>query len=240
LLTFEFEIDGAKRELSVLASKFSDLAPVMQRFSAYMRTEIQGVFDSEGNGQWAPRSKEGQQKYNRSIEGRIERAERSKYRGLSSRLQAERRRAIKTSLRPAKSEKQAERRQSAISRKEAQIAEVARLSAGGELQPKGQTALYKRVERRITQTAQKIEAIKEGKSLGRIASSCTIEYSKANWTMRSVIPWAGVQNEGGRVGRGATLPKRTFLEWTQQRVDTFAEMALDHLVGQAGKRASRA
>lgn len=240
MLTFEFEIDGAKRELSVLASKFSDLAPVMQRFSAYMRTEIQGVFDSEGNGQWAPRKESSQKAYNRSIEGRIARVEQNKYRGLGSRLQAEKRRAIRTAAKPAKSEKQAERRERAIARKESQIAEVQRLSAGGEMQPKGQAGLYKRVERRIVQAEKKIRDIQEGKALGRIASSCAIEYDATNWTMRSVILWAGVHNEGGRVGHGAVVAKRTFLEWTTERVDKFAELSLDYLVGKAAKRSQSA
>jgi phage gpG-like protein len=240
LLTFEFEINGAKRELSVLAAKMAELGPVMKAFSAYMRSEVQQVFDSEGGGQWAPRKESSQQAYSRSIEGRITRVEQSKYRGLGSRLQAEKRRAIKTAAKPAKTEKQAERRERAIARKEAQIAEVQRLSAGGALQPKGQAGLYKRVERRIVQAEKKIRDIQEGKALGRIAYSCTVEYDAKNWSMRSVIPWAGVHNKGGRAGRGSVIPKRTFLEWTNERVDKFAELSLDYLVGRAAKRSQSA
>lgn len=240
MLTFEFEINGAKRELSVLAAKMSELGPVMKAFSVYMRSEVQQVFDSEGGGQWPPRKESSQQAYNRSIEGRIARVERNKYRGLGSRLQAEKRRAIKTAAKLAKTEKQAERRERAIARKESQIAEVQRLSAGGALQPKGQAGLYKRVERRIVQAEKKIRDIQEGKALGRIASSCTVEYDAKNWSMRSVIPWAGVHNEGGRAGRGSVIPKRTFLEWTNERVDKFAELSLDYLVGKAAKRSQSA
>ena len=58
--------------------------------------------------------------------------------------------------------------------------------------------------------------------------------------MRSVIPWAGVHNEGGRVGHGAVVAKRTFLEWTTERVDKFAELSLDYLVGRAAKRSQSA
>jgi len=117
---------------------------------------------------------------------------------------------------------------------------VARLAAGGEFKPQGQAGLYKRVERRIVQSQTKIQAIKEGKTLGRIAQSCTVEFDRKNWSMRSVIPWAGVHNEGGRVGHGATVPKRTFLEWTNARLDKFEQLAADYLIGKAGKAASRA
>ncbi len=90
------------------------------------------------------------------------------------------------------------------------------------------------------QSQTKIQAIKEGKTLGRIAQSCTVEFDRKNWSMRSVIPWAGVHNEGGRVGHGATVPKRTFLEWTNARLDKFEQLAADYLIGKAGKAASRA
>ena len=240
LLTISVEVEGAKRELNLLARRFSDLLPVMGAFSAYMREDVQRVFDTEGAGQWPARKEATAEAYKRSIAGRIERVERNKYRGLSSRLQAEKRRAIKTASKPAKSEKKTERRQRAIERKESQIAEVARLAAGGELKPQGQAGLYKRVERRIVQSQTKIQAIKEGKTLGRIAQSCTVEFDRKNWSMRSVIPWAGVHNEGGRVGHGATVPKRTFLEWTNARLDKFEQLAADYLIGKAGKAASRA
>jgi phage gpG-like protein len=90
------------------------------------------------------------------------------------------------------------------------------------------------------QAEKKTRDIQQGKALGRIASSCAIEYDATNWTMRSVIPWAGVHNEGGRVGHGAVVAKRTFLEWTTERVDKFAELSLDYLVGKAAKRSQSA
>lgn len=237
MLTIEVEVEGAKRELNLLAGRFKDLLPIMSAFSAYMREDVQRVFDSEGNGQWAPRKEASQQAYNRTIESRIEKVERNKYRGLQSRLQAEKRRAIKTATRkPATSEKQEQRRARSLERKESQIAEVSRLSAGGQLQPKGQAGLYKRVERRIVQAQKKIDAIKEGKALGRLANSCAIEFDQKQWQMASKVSWAGVHNDGGRAGHGAVMPKRTFLEWTNQRLDKFEELALDHLIAKAAKR----
>jgi hypothetical protein len=36
------------------------------------------------------------------------------------------------------------------------------------------------------------------------------------------------------------VPKRTFLEWTNARLDKFEQLAADYLIGKAGKAASRA
>jgi len=237
LLTISVDSGGTVRNLNLLADKFSDLSPVLGPFSAFMRNEIQEVFDSQGHGAWAARKESSQTHLEARKASKIARIEATKFSGLENRLRSEYRRTIKRAEKPAKTEKIAAGRQRAIRRKEAQMAEVARLAAGGESQPRGQTALYRRVERRIVQSEKKIEAVKEGKLLGRIANSCKINYNKTSWEMESQVPWASVHNEGGTAGRGAKISERRFLEWTDARLEKFVEMAAAYLLGKEGKKA---
>lgn len=65
-----------------------------------------------------------------------------------------------------------------------------------------------------------------------------IEWSKDNWEMASRIPWAGVHNDGGTANNGAVIPRRTFLEWTPERVEMFAKMANDYILERAAKQSA--
>jgi phage gpG-like protein len=58
--------------------------------------------------------------------------------------------------------------------------------------------------------------------------------------MASRIPWAGIHNEGGTANHGAQIPKRTFLEWTPDRVEMFAKMANDYILERAERAEARA
>ncbi len=238
VLTIEVNVGGQVRELQLMAARFGDLLPVMGPFSAYMRKQIDEGFETQGNGTWPDRKDSTQKAYNRTKEGRIAKVEANKFRGLQNRLRAE----LKRTSRPveaaggmdayaAMDPKAAARRAKSIARKQAQAAEVARIASGGAFQPKGQKALYQRVERRITQAENRKAAIERGEVLGRIANSFQIKFSRKNWEMFSVIPWASVHNEGGRAANGAVIPKRTFLEWTDERLDVFVEMSARYLAG---------
>jgi len=54
----------------------------------------------------------------------------------------------------------------------------------------------------------------------------------------SRIPWAGVHNDGGTANNGAVIPRRTFLEWTPERVEMFAKMANDYILERAAKQSA--
>lgn len=53
--------------------------------------------------------------------------------------------------------------------------------------------------------------------LGRLVTAVMYMASNAGLVARSRVPWSGVHQEGGKVGRGATIPARPFL-WISERM----------------------
>lgn len=236
MITLTYDDGGTEKSLVILAESFGELRPVMARFSKYMRAEIDAVFESRGGGEWAdlaPATKA----HNEGLKAaKVEKIRANKYGSLSAALRSEKRKAERRLAKtPASKSKLTERRRKAVAKYDAQLAEVARLSAGGEKDAKFGKKLYERVARREAKAQKKIEAVLSGQQLGRIANSFAIDFDKHNWEMRSRIPWAGVHNEGGTAGHGASIPARVFLEWTPARVEKFAEMANEYVISRASK-----
>jgi phage gpG-like protein len=57
--------------------------------------------------------------------------------------------------------------------------------------------------------------------------------------IESAIDWAGVHNDGGTAGKGARIPKRTFLEWTPERIEKFIEIAQQYVIEKLTKDDAR-
>lgn len=231
MLTIKFDDGGVSRSLDLMADSFAELGPVFRPFAGYMRKQVDQVFKSGGSGEWSERTEASQEHYDSTIAARVAKIEASKYRSLIGRLRGSQRAAQKRLSRtPQSNSKLTARRQKSVARYEAQIEEVQRVAAGGAHSPAGQKKLYERIGRRDARAAEKIEAVKSGQLLGRIANSFRIDWDKSSWTMASSIPWAGAHNEGATVGHGAKLPARPFLFWTPERLDKFVELANAHVL----------
>ena len=235
MITIGYEDGGAQKFVTLLADSLGDLTPMMPKFTAWMRAQVQAEFESGGDGTWAPRSDQAQAAFNSTKAARIAKIEAGRYGTLSRSLKREKKRAERRLAKtPDSKSKLRPRREQAVAKYEAQIEEVARLSEGGQRPlAKSFRKLGERIARRDERANQRIAAVERGDLLGAIAASITAEWSKTNWEMASRIPWAGIHNEGGTANHGAQIPKRTFLEWTPDRVEMFAKMANDYILERA-------
>lgn len=81
-----------------------------------------------------------------------------------------------------------------------------RLSTGGRAGKFTKRGVMRRgVSRRLNRTLS-----------GRLLARAIIKITTSEISFRSRIPWAGVHQKGGRVGKGARVPKREFL-WVSDR-----------------------
>lgn len=65
--------------------------------------------------------------------------------------------------------------------------------------------------------------------LGRLSSAVVTSVSRGGLTLQSQIEWSGIHQYGGTAGRGARIPARPFLWWSQEILDEVARRLLDHL-----------
>ena len=68
------------------------------------------------------------------------------------------------------------------------------------------------------------------KVLGRVSQSFRSEIKRGGLVRESVIPWAGVHNEGGTAGHGAKIPARPFLFLEADDVDVLVEMLRERML----------
>lgn len=234
-IRIEIETGGAVRELEILADSFAEIRPVFAKFSAYMRQEIQSVFDSDGGGKW-PERKVPKLLGEEAKAAKIEKIRSGKYSSLSGALRSSQRKAARLLARtPQSNSKLTERRRKSVAKYESQLEEIKRIEAGGSKDQKGFRQLYERAGRREERAARKIDRLERGALLGQIANSFSIDFDKTSWEMFSRIAWAGVHNDGGTAGHGARIPARVFLEWTPERIEKFVQMANEYLASRAAK-----
>lgn len=69
------------------------------------------------------------------------------------------------------------------------------------------------------------------KILGKLAGALVGSINVDTATVKNAARFSKVQNEGGTVGHGATLPARTTLEINQSDGAVLAEIVIDHLLG---------
>jgi phage gpG-like protein len=73
---------------------------------------------------------------------------------------------------------------------------------------------------------QRAEAKGAGRLLAGLARGVKSKVTKSGLTISHPWPAAGVHNAGGKVGNNATLPRRTFLEWSEADVELLAGIVL--------------
>ena len=243
MLTLSFDDGGVEQSLDILVDSLSDLKPIFAIFTKWMRGQIDETFRSHGDGEWPERSEESQERQKAQAPEAAERIKAQQYGTLRSRLRGERLKAQKLLARTPSGSKLGERRQKALAKKEALQAEFERIAGGGE---RGTDKQYRKLGERIARREQRanelIVRLKQGDApLGRIAQSISVQFDGHQWEMYSRIPWAGAHNEGAKVGRGnkTTLPKRTFLEWTPERIAKFREIATQYMADKFDKAQSK-
>lgn len=242
MLTIVFDDGGTERSLEIMAESLAELRPVFALFTKWMRGEIDQVFASQGEGRWPGPSQATEERAAARAAAKVAKIRETRLDSLRGRLRSEKRRAERRLarvplLQQITSSKLSERRRASVARYEAQQAALEQYAKTGTHAP-GQKKLSERIERREARAAAKIAAVEQGQQLGRFPGSIQAEAGRNGWEMYSAIPWSGVQNEGGEVGNGATLPARTFLEWTPERLKKFVELAQKYVLERA-ERAER-
>jgi len=242
VITFEVNVDGVRRKLSLLAESAKDLnAPLKSYGSNYLRNKVQQRFDEEGPG-WADRSDATKAKLaqgrstsraeaylGRKLARETRRAKR-KLDTLSTEhgwdREARRQAARSSSGKSSKSMAAIIRsRMASVSRRQAVEKVFEAIVSGATIEGKSAERIAGKLKERLGRAEKK----GGGPVLGKIAQSFKLTVSKGTLTYGSTIPWAGVQNEGGPVGNGATLPPRPFAYLTERDLDILVDMLQAHL-----------
>lgn len=243
LLTLTVDVSGGERKLSVLVDSARDLDPVLKKYGAtYLRHKVQERFEQEGPG-WAPRSpatinrmlasggvlsgkaaERAQGLLRRKLEREARRARR-RLRAVEdeagfareARRQADRGRAGKRALSMAEVIR---RRNAAVARREAVIKVFDAIIAGGAVEGTANEKVVAKLNDRLGRAEKRASS----QLLGKIASSFKLTVKGGRLEYGSTIPWAGVHNEGGTVGHGATIKARPFAYLTDQDLDVLVDM----------------
>lgn len=75
-----------------------------------------------------------------------------------------------------------------------------------------------------------------GRKLGKLPRAFAITYSRSWIRATSRVKWSGVHQGGGLAGKGARMPRRTFLWASSGLLQTVARKAVDYLVGAWDKK----
>lgn len=71
--------------------------------------------------------------------------------------------------------------------------------------------------------------IRRRRLLGRLSTAVVTRVERGGLLVQSQIAWSEVHQSGGTVGRGAKIPARPFLWWSQEILDEVAARITDHL-----------
>lgn len=211
-LTLAVDTSEGRRRLELLTDRLSDLSPVLREFDKYKRERVQAIFDAQGPG-WAPRADgKGADQVLAERETKIRQGALEE---LRSALLSNVRRASKR-VRTGKGKVSAKLRADMV------LAQFDDMLKNGSVDfdalagrtRKGavdQRFFKARTGRAVSRYRGAEDAAK--RLLGKIPQSIVSKVEKGLLTIESTIPWAGVQNEGGTVGRDAEIPARPFLFW---------------------------
>lgn len=195
------------------------LAQSLKIFSAYFRHKVAQRFSQEGPG-WPPRQQTVATQQRREVHAKSLAEHR-----LRRKLERDIRRA-KMRLGKGKGTQQS------VDRRYAVLKEFERQVRGGTTQPsadkddrrlqKSVSGLRGRMDRAGIEAASKV--------LGKLAGSIKAKLGGGELVVSSRVPWAGVHNEGGQVGRGAKIPARPFLFVENEDLEVLGQIMLTRAI----------
>ena len=206
-----FTYDDAQFQASLSAAQayLNDPTPALKKSAGYMMNQIKAVFSEEGPG-WEPREASTMKAV----------AERIKARGqqtLRSKLKREVRRA-ESRLELGTGKEKTLKRRKLILKEYNKLLKTGALK-WSRLNEKQKESLHARLSRSLEKSEQK-----GAKILGRLATSIFPTVTPTSLTLTSRPEWSSIHNEGGTAGHGAKIPKRTFLEWTPERLQKISKI----------------
>ena len=225
-LTLAIDTSSGRRRIELLVRALTDLRPPLRSLGAYLRAKFTGRFDAEGPG-WPPLAQSTGHELIHRFTGKVTAAGRLRETSRLKRLRAQLQRDV---------------RRERLDARVLTAFELATRSTGGgalgaaiRLHVDGQRyagelrSLTKALDRahdgRRSRRARAIS--RHHRLLGKLRSTIKARLEDGGIRVGSFIDWAGVHNEGGPVGHGATVPARTFAELEDDDVDVFAKLLLD-------------
>ena len=238
MLTIQVHSEGATERLELAARSFRELRPVFNMFAAWLREDVQRVFDTEGEGTWPKRQNEGTASQQQRIAANVARIEANKYRSLQGSLRSSR----------AKAERRLQRTTDSklLTRRQRERCAI-RCAAG-----RGSAS-----RRRRNSTARGTEkAVRPASATGSIgpkadSKSARGETSGGHFVKSALrgrlglFPYVLAHSLGVCPQRRRNWRKRRagteahVLEWTPARIRKFVEMANTYLADKAAKKAAK-
>lgn len=224
MIRLQVQTNGIARYIDTVATALEDLEAPIAEFNAYKRKEVQARFDSGGPG-W-PATKSGTSAKSNTPEAVKQLADHM----LRKKLVNDLRRAKRKYARGGSS--------AAMERRYKVLQAFDRIAAGGEailpFQGPG-VSKEKNADARLDKSLRGLQdrharayAKAQSRPLGRIASSIKSKLTKSSVTIFSEVSWSAVHNDGGTAGHGAKIPKRQFLEVTDEDVSVLTRLIEEH------------
>lgn len=200
--------------------------------TAYMRRRIDARFKAEGP-DWPPRKAQD----DAVAAVRASRASSLAEHRLRRKLERDLRRATRNLDRARKAGKDTTKQAASMDRRYAVLKEYERQARGGRTdiayEDKGDKRLSKSVAG-LRERKARAQAAVAGKLLGDLANSIKTNVKGLEGEVKSPVPFSGVQNEGGRVGKGATLPARPAFYVTSEDATVMQEITVNRLAALYG------
>lgn len=222
---------NADRKFKLLVDASKDLSPALKQFGKYLRNRTAERFKNEGPG-WPKLADSTRERLEHTRTARITTQgtiRKSALKVLEHRIRKDIRKG--TASRAARAEL------NVLSKRDARTQKIAlRLLGQGTI---GKTAkAVANLERDVERHGSKSDKQKRGgkrqsdkhKLLGRLAATIRSRVSKHQLIVESIVPWAGVHNDGGAAGRGSQIPKREFLKLEEGDVRVLAQLLEAQLV----------
>lgn len=231
-VTLSVDTTAGRRRLELLVRTLADIQPPLRIFGAYLRAKFKDRFTAEGPG-WPPLAQTTGHRLLQTYTGRVTKAGKLRESQRLKRLRRQLQRDVR-----------AERLDAPVL---VAFERATRSTGGGALgEAVRQYAAGHRYAREIANIAKQLDRERAGKRrrqqraitkhrhlLGRLGSTIKARLSGNAIVVGSFVPWAGVHNEGGVGGYGATIPKRTFAELESDDVDVLVKILVARAIGVA-------
>jgi phage gpG-like protein len=235
---FTLKVSGdLGKKFAIASNSLDNLAEALQQFSKYKRDNVKAIFASEGPG-WPGLARSTDKKLTHSFTGKITvdgKIRKSSQKKILTQIES----GIKKGKIPL-SARSLFKKIASGNLSDDKLA----LQVFGHFEQKKKAKdmnsvekLQKKLQKLAGQTkAQrqqglgKSRAIAKHKMLGSISNSIKAKVlGKQTLEVYSIIPWAGIHNDGGAAGKGSRIPERRFLDLTEQDLEMLATLLEGHV-----------
>jgi len=113
--------------------------------------------------------------------------------------------------------------------------ETARLAEGPDKQkwePLARTTASKRLRRRQASARRNRKRVPKRvtkKPLGRLPRQAQFRFNRDTFLARSRVKWSGIHQDGGVAGKGARIPARTHVYFSDDSLERLRDMLAEHV-----------